>query len=311
MIALPPWLSPHTGAPPLTQAPVVTVVPPGPGSPAGLIASGTVGSRIWGAIVTQDSKTGDICIQGQGGPRQCGFIRRAGTPVQFQGIGHVGYFLEAGPVESNVTRVTVRLSDGQVLVLRPTRVSGGRWVAFPDPPGIKVLRVTAYSGRSEIWYTVPFNGATPAQPVFITWLRPGEAGHPRATYAIGSGVVDGQSWSVWEYAGPWGRCFIGPDKGTQECLPGFTPVLPPGHLVSLVESSAAAPYAPGEYIGTAQAPVARVTVTLPNGQVLTPAIVRGADGEKFFAVRFSTGRVVNWTAYGTSGQKLGSGKQPL
>ena len=208
VVAVPAWLHQQHSDSLQARPPKVTVVQPGRGSPAGLIASGKVGNRAWSARITSDKK-GQVCVQA--GSTFCGPMGHPIGVADFQGGGDDnGAAVLFGPVKPAVTRITVRLGDGQFLVLRPRKIDGISWVAFPIPGHVGVIRATAYAGRSEFAYTIPFNGAAdlpPGNPSFGIWLKPGDTPHPRGTFPIGSGVLDGKPWAVKEYSGPWGNCF--------------------------------------------------------------------------------------------------------
>ena len=194
-----------------------------------------------------------------------------------------------------------------LLVLHPVRADGRRWVAFPVPAGTGVLRVTAYAGRAELSHVIPFtNPAGPSNlPTFNVWLAPGAAGHPRVTTRLGAGIV--------EYAGPWGRCITTPisDGSSAFCNGGFGSELRNGQPVSVLVAPTVSD-APPIYLATAAAQVSRVTVSVSDGRLLRPAIIRGADGEKFFTYTVGRGqKALRWTAYGADGQRLGSGSAGL
>lgn len=297
-VAVPAALNQQTDGPAPTRPAAVTVLRPGPGSPAGLIASGTVGAKRWSARVTRPG-----CVAVTGAGTDCAGSAAPVSPVTFTGAGSGGHTTEYGPVKPAVTRVTVRLGDGQLLVLHPVRADGLRWVAFPVPAGTEVLRVTAYAGRAELSHAIPFtNPAGPANlPSVNAWLAPGAAGHPRVTTRLGVGIV--------EYAGPWGRCFTTPvaDGSSGFCNGGFGSELRNGQPVSVIVAPTAS-NAPLIYLATAGAQVSRVTVSVSDGQLLRPTIIRGADGEKFFTYTVGHGqKALRWTAYGAAGQRLGSG----
>ena len=301
-VAVPAALNQHTAGPALARPAVVTVLRPGPGSPAGLIASGTVGATHWSAREIPPD-----CVAVSGAGRKCENYTTLGAPVGLIGLGSGGHTTELGPVEPAVTRVTVRLGDGQLLVLHPVRADGRRWVAFPVPAGTGVLRVTAYAGRAELSHVIPFtNPAGPSNlPTFNVWLAPGAAGHPRVTTRLGAGIV--------EYAGPWGRCITTPisDGSSAFCNGGFGSELRNGQPVSVLVAPTVSD-APPIYLATAAAQVSRVTVSVSDGRLLRPAIIRGADGEKFFTYTVGRGqKALRWTAYGADGQRLGSGSAGL
>jgi hypothetical protein len=303
-VAVPSLLNQHAARPAVTRPAAVTVLPPGPGSLAGLIASGTVGATRWSVRLT-----GHGCFAVTGATVACQAYTPPDGIATFTGVGGEGYTTEFGPVKPAVTRVTVVLGDGQLLVLHPVRAAGLRWVAFPVPAGTEVLRLTAYAGRAELGYAIPFTDPAGASnvPSINAWLAPGAAGHPRVTVRLGPGIV--------EYAGPWGRCFASPtSNGTgsfSDCRAGFGSELRDGQPVSVLMAPPPGG-SPDIYLATAGAQVSRVTVSVSGGQLLRPSIVRGADGEKFFTYTVGHGqKALRWTAFDAAGQRLGSGSAGL
>ena len=63
---------------------MVTVVPPGPGAPAGLIASGTVGRERWSARVTEP-RHGQVCLKAGAAGIDCGFSASPIGPADLEG----------------------------------------------------------------------------------------------------------------------------------------------------------------------------------------------------------------------------------
>jgi hypothetical protein len=306
-VAGPAWLHQQHSTALQAKPPAVTIVRPGPGSPAGLIASGKVGNRTWSARVTSDKK-GRPCVQA--GAMACGlFSQPSGIADIEGGTAEHGAPVMYGPVRPAVTRVTVRLGDGQLLVLHPEKIDGTGWIAFPIPAHVGVTRVKVYAGRSELGYTIPFNGAAdlPQGTVdFGIWLKPGDTPHPRGTFQIGSGVVDGKPWVEKEYSGPWGNCFAVVGEGDQLCVDGFGSGLGRAQLVHLMEES------PGEksgglFLSEVAPSVARVTVTASDGEVLRPAVTVGDSGRKYIVYNIGQGHPLRWTAYDAAGHQLGSG----
>lgn len=303
VVAGPAWLHQQHSASLQAKPPVVTVVRPGQGSPAGLIASGKVGSRAWSARITSDKK-GQVCVLA--GSSFCGPMSHPIGVADLQGGGDDnGSPVLFGPVKAAVTRVTVRLGDGQMLVLHPQKINGTSWIAFPIPAHVGVARATAYAGRSEFAYAIPFNGAAdlpPGNPSFGIWLKPGDTPHPRGTFPIGSGVLDGKPWAVKEYSGPWGNCF----EVVGECVDGFGPDMSRHEVFHLMGES------PGDksgglYLAEVASSVARVTVTVSDGTVLRPKVSVGDSGLKYIVYNLGQGRPLRWTAYDAAGHQLGSG----
>lgn len=147
---------------PVTNPGYVTVSPPGPGSPPGLVASGTVGKQSWritvqnpGSITTS---LGYTCFNGRGsafsesststnagtrfGP-ECG-PSTPGDPVNWWGIGTTRLAGRFGVLAPNVAYIEIGLPDGQRLKLIPAECYGMRLVAYLTLQGPGVVTATAY-----------------------------------------------------------------------------------------------------------------------------------------------------------------------
>ena len=136
--------------------PMVTVVPPGPGAPAGQIASGTVGRAHWSARVTKP-RHGLVCLNALPAGIDCGLppARSAARSIWRAAWLLHGYRVLGGPVRPRVTRVEVLLADGQRLNLHPAPAWGHRWVAVALPLQARVSRAVAYAGRAVYRYAIP------------------------------------------------------------------------------------------------------------------------------------------------------------
>src|SRR5258708_5024685 len=171
--------------------------------------------------------------------------------------GNDGVSYQYGVVQTDVARVVIALSDDSTLTLRPYRLRGQRWVAFAVPTSLAIASATAYSNRSELGYAIPHGDE------FVTWLRPGEHGLPRATYVIGSGVANGVSWSVILHAGPWGYCF-----STGTCSPPLPRTATNGSFIGSTSGGG------WTIVGEASPSVAYVVGTLSDGSTIR---VRAVD----------------------------------
>ena len=281
---------------------MVTVVRPGPGAPAGLIASGTVGRERWSARVTTSSSR-QVCLLAGPAGQFCSAVTRPVGPVDLNGVGATpSYRVQAGMVQPRVTRVDVFLADGQRLILHPLLVDGRRWVALAMPTGMKATRAVAYAGRFVYRYAIPFDEpGNPTLSVFATWLRPGAVGLPRRVIQVASGTADGHRWSVTEYSGPWGRCFV--LSGGSDCMEGTRPLIEAGKLTHEMFSVPG-----GVHMATAAPGVASVELDLSSGQQIRVATRAGYGGERFYGFVLPHGTVLaGWTAYGPDGTVLGSG----
>ena len=118
-------------APVAPRPPVVTVVRPGPGAPAGLIASGTVGRERWSARVTTSRPGWSACWPG----RRPVLLGRHPTrwPGQtWNGVGATPAYRVLGRngATPGDPRRCVLLADGQRLILHPSPGRRARrWVA--------------------------------------------------------------------------------------------------------------------------------------------------------------------------------------
>ena len=125
----------------------------------------------------------------------------------FRGPADIWSFSPAlfGPVRANVDRVSLRLSDGVVLILRPVAAFGHRWIGVVLPPGLAPVKAVAYSRTSELAHSVPFKFDLGVWEYdFLTWLPAGDNGPSRATK-----VVRGGGLALVLRTGPWGNCLIG------------------------------------------------------------------------------------------------------
>jgi hypothetical protein len=308
VFAVPPLLH-HSAAPaPGPVAPVgqytVTVQAPGPHSPAGLIASGTINGQGWqftadgklsgaGYSNAQDFTTSGPAFGGDAGSLLGAALAvYSPDPVSFSGLTCGPVQVQYGAVRADVTYVAVRLSNGTVLILHPVAVYGVRAVAFALPVGAGVVEATAYSRRGEIASATPFNAAPNGAASFGVWLTPGEHGLSRASGLIGSGTFNGSAWSVTAYLGPWGMCIQVPATGIACTL--TTAALHSGVLeITGGELSVAA--------GDAPPSTAWVIVNQPDGATtkVRPVTV---GGQKLFAFQVQTGpNGLTWTAYDSSG----------
>jgi len=290
-------------APAAPHYPMVTVVQPRPGAPAGLIASGTVGLEHWSARVTKP-RHGLVCLNALPAGIDCGFTARpVGGPVNLEGgmVIH-GYRVLGGPVRPRVTRVEVLLADGQRLTLHPAPAWGHRWVAVGLPLQARVSRAVAYAGRTVYRYAIPWIAPGPNTfPSFSDWLRPGSPGLPRRVIQVASGTADGHRWSATEYTGPWGRCFAA--QGGSECMGADGPRVEAGRLTQPMFS-----IPDGVHLVTVAPGVASLRLDLSSGQQFRVVTRAGQGGQRFygFVLPHGTG-VVGWTAYGPDGKVLGSG----
>jgi hypothetical protein len=306
-----PALSHQQAAPaPTTSHVRVTVNPPGPHSPAGLIASGTIGAGTW-QWLTVTPGTNLVHSQGPcfyaGGTLANQFsmtcsasptdLKDSGTghydPVAFESNGGTDV-VEYGAVAPAVSYVTVLLGDGAVLTLHPATVDGTRYVAFAVPADMVVERATAYSQTGEIATAIPYQPPGGAA-VFQDWLRPGQAVPAEVNGTFGSGTAGGQPWQAAARLGPWGTCLV--YDGTSGC---FDPSQHPATSAVVGSASWVA--------GTAADSVSYLMITFEDGSA-TRAGATTIGGQKFWGVGFGRkgDNGARWTAYDAAGKPVGSG----
>ena len=291
-----------------------TVRPPGPHSPAGLIASGTVNGQRWQLLAGQPGAggagRGEQIFLASGpafGPDSASnstptaYLKSA-DPVSFTGFSSGPSVVQYGEVRADVSSVQVRLGNGIVLTLHPATVWGVRMVAFAVPVSADVAEATVYSRHGEIASAIPFNfpgfGAT-----FSRWLKPGEHGPGRASGRIASGSVSGRPWSVTAYLGPWGLCLetrISDQYAGGSCEAETFPM--ETTLLSTTQGS------PRVASGTAAASVTRIVVHPSAGAPAWQVRPVRVGSQKFFAFALPAGKkATSWTAYDGSGHKVTSG----
>jgi hypothetical protein len=273
----------------------ITVNPPGPHSPAGLIASGLVGATPWSLSVTAANSKNCAFTGADLGYFSCNGILgqvSAADPISFEGESGEGgadpAFASFGQAWQGVVSVRVALSDGVTLTLHPVEVDGMRFVAFATPAGLPIDSVTVYSRSGEFAVAIPFN-APDGFPGFGAWLRPGQARPRQYSGAFGSGVV------ATAYVGPWGTCLE--VSGGGDCSPVIdTP-------------STAMMGASGSVVfGSAAESVSYLTITRKDGSTLRAAAI-AVGPHKFWAVPLSQSEQAGarWTAYDAAGKAVGSG----
>ena len=312
VVAVPALRDAVANHPPATSHYTATVQAPGPNSPPGLIAWGTVNGQRWQLIADKPGTAGagrdEQHIRATGpafGPDGLGslvpVLAPDGTdPVSFEALSSGPTQSQFGAVRADVSYVTVRLGNGTVLTLHPVKIYGVRAVAFAVPVGAEIAEATAYSRYGETATAIPFNYPG-GSATFGTWLGPGQHGLSRASGLIASGTADGQAWSATAYLGPWGICVESGVGGTTtgECLPTRSTL-----ATNLLFRGGGTPNVAG---GVASVSVTRVVARVPGSpdvQVRPVAI----GPQKFFAFPVPDGKkVVHWTAYDSSGHVVASG----
>lgn len=297
------WHVGQTG--PVTPRYDVTVHQPGPGSPPGQIAWGTINGKRWQVrVLAQQGLSNGCTFLGQDLECVPGEINASAGQVDFISAMSGGTQFQLAAVGSDVTKVAVTLGNGTELGLRPTVLDGKRWVAFAAPTRLPVSRAVSFVGSRILGYAIPYNGSSGAE--FVAWLRPGQQGATRAAYRIGSGTLGGESWSSWAYAGPWGVCVE--DVGAAGwCAPSIAAIQPDAAVTSYVTCS---PRQQGVWFAAAaKSAVATVRFRLSDGGTLRVPAVRIAGGDKAYVFAVANGvRLLSWTALDTAGKQVGAGQ---
>jgi len=287
--------------------------PPGNGV---VINRGVIEGRAWRVVV--DQAAGRLCA-GEAGLRQScvglaslehlsGLASLSGTLVAqdlhppVNSNGPEVWDALFGVVRPDVTRIAMRMSNGSTVSLHPIAAAGYRWVGLVlrfMGPG--VTRAIAYSGTTELGYSVPFYGGE-LRPgtYFVTWLRPGETGPARQSRYIATGRSGGNGWSAYVAAGPWGYCVsleVPVTNGArQNCWSASA-------LSSQVIMASGPPsVVPRWLVGVVQSWVAYLRIMLADGRSYRVRVI-DVSGAKFFAMEVGRGTaIVGWRAYNASGR---------
>src|SRR5262245_58352128 len=177
-----------------------------------VIAAGTVGGKMWRIRLTKAHARDCWSRPGSGMAANSDCLETVGDALKhmksYTQPVNIWTFSPAlfGPVQPDVARVSMRLSDGAVLNLYPVEAYGHRWIGLVLPEGLWPVKAVAFSRNTEIVHSVPFVGefAGDRKVGFLTWLPPGDDGPRRMTKLIRGG---GESLVL--HTGPWGNCLVG------------------------------------------------------------------------------------------------------
>jgi hypothetical protein len=282
----------------------VTVQPPGPHSPAGEIAQGTINGKAWEMTISKPNGIGQQCFESAGaavgghGPKVCGQDTGTvvGVPIAFNESSPPPYMALSGAVATDVSYANVTLTDGTVLRLHPVEAWGARYVAFLAPRGA-VAKVAAYSAHGEIASSVP----DPAGSAnFGTWYPPGQHGPAPASGVIGAGKFDGIAWSIRLSLGPSGECVD--FSGMPMCQPYHRPA---GTAIVQYSVLGGLSGAIAVFFGSAAPAVSRIAIAFPDGKTVARPVT--VAGQKYWAFAAEAYKSVHWTAYNAAGQVVGTG----
>jgi hypothetical protein len=320
---------PVTPRPSLTHGdPVVTDQPPAPGAAPGTVAQGTIGGARWTAELNPQGQgstcfTASTALAATGPASQVTAELTMNCAASGQDLvsstgsdpaGFTGSICSAtadgtaqqvmlGAVAPDVTYLVLAFTDGQQLKLIPVTLQGHRYVAWVAPASMNVASLTAHLGgpHSDNGQTVTANPFEPPGgdvPQFGLWLKPGQAGPPRAAGVIGHGTGDGRPWSASGYEGPWGTCIV-TNPGGDYCVQF--------NLAATAVLGGWGGDAPGPAFGSAAPGVASLRVSLSNGKSVQVKPVSVGDA-RLFACWIGDGvSPTGWTSYDAAGRVTGTG----
>lgn len=295
-----------------------------------LIAYGVINGQRWRltlSVTANSPVAGPVTISGTGGyssdygeeftqPRRA---TRSGPPAAMdEGSGTFPTFY-AGTVRSDVTRLAVRLTNGQVLSITPVAIFTARYeryFGFAVPDFSSVTEIIAYAGQRKVGLTYPFNRYS---FMYVHWINPGQPVPSQVNYLIRSSGRGAGRWSAWVYAGPWGACqviFLR-TTGYAEC-----PLTPVGRdtVARILDLHISR-------IGRTVRTIVPAILMAQTARSVSYLVLTRADGTDFRVTTVTAGTskycafltyrselgahdgstVVRWTAYSPSGRELGTG----
>ena len=278
------------------KAPTITVSQLGARSTDGVIASGTINGQAWRLRLTRKSSQYGPCSQ----PSSDWFADctmqiggRLSHRLDFRGPAAIWDQdpVFYGPVRANVDRVSLRLSDGFVLILHPVKALGHKWIGVVLPPGLGPVKAVAYSRGAELAHAVAFHDMKFRDYEFLSWLSPGNDGPSRMTK-----VIRGGGRTLILHTGPWGNCLVDDYGGWSFSLDD--------HPNGALEGEAALPRTVAMAFPW---PARYMTLVMSNGTTRRIRLVQGA-GLAFALVRAPRRPTINeWNVYDVRGRRLSGG----
>jgi hypothetical protein len=292
---------------PTHKNPKVTVGNVGRDAPHGLIAKGAINGKPWRITLSWQGKY--LCARTSGNSlsgNDCGpsDSYAATDPVTLIGTGNGRISALYGTVTGQVRRVSIVLSDGVALDLRPVRFSGDRWVGLELPVKLAVTQVVAYSRSGELAHAIPFTAVRGGLPSIEAWLRPEQPAPREFARLIGSGVSAGKRWSVTLRVGPWGQCVVAAipgNSGNVDCFAGST-------QQTGVMGSGDPVRGPWWFLGDARPKVSYLVLSMTDGSTLHVPTVQVGGVRLYAIVIIHRPRIVHWAAYDASGHRLYGGQ---
>jgi hypothetical protein len=225
---------------------------------------------------------------------------RGDQPVFDGGFGGSSVGQMALGVSPAVTDVRIILVGGKVLDLTPVRYGGYSWVGLELPAHVHPVRAEAFAGSRELSYSIP----APLGFGLDNWWLPGQEGPARFTRLIGSGTIDGQSWSETARIGPWGYCYQG--STGEVCEDGLhpSPSISRGALSELTcgPIGDAGDAGPSGGIAAVGLDAREVELHLSGGGTERFPVVNVAGTQMFAFVYPKRQQVTGMTAFGARGQ---------
>jgi hypothetical protein len=293
-------------APPAGPRPVphysVTVSPPPRGAKAGVIAVGSINGWHWQATLSGSGKDVAAAFGPDFSFMPVGeFSMSSGDFAEFDSEGgSSGAVAYVGPAAPAMRYMTMSLSNGQLLTLRPQSWSGHRYLAVVLPKALRVTEAVAYGARGELGYAIPFNyqGSADIQ----TWLRPGQTGLAEESAQIGAGGSGRSRWTATAYVGPWGMCM-------RESGGGFCMAIDGQSRFGLVTGQYGSGVG-GLEVGLARHDVAYLMVTRSDGTVIRIVVTHlpGVPYGLTAIIRSGHRAFTSWVGYDAAGHRLGSGQ---
>jgi hypothetical protein len=160
--------------------------------PAGVVASGKIGSASWQLVFRPSAQIGDqpglMCVYGLGQAfspfTSIGCLPFPRTPLKpgarldpvwFYPFAEDQLQGAVGVVGADVTSIVLALGDGQQVKLLPVQRYGYRLVAFVIPGRAGIAGATAYLSNGQYATTIPSDNS--GLPFFSSWLWHGADGH--------------------------------------------------------------------------------------------------------------------------------------
>jgi hypothetical protein len=292
----------------------VTVNSPAYDKANGLIGSGTVDGIPWTTALQPGKDGGTFMRSVGGGPSTAYGIPVTGptaNPLDLvmsggetpYGSYDEGLSFSWGYVPSEVDRIVIAYSDGEIDTVPAMASPVDRFVAFAVPQGLGIDRITVYADSgAELGYSIPFNDN--GYPLIASWYTPNQQPMMATGERTISGTLAGSAWKLKLWAGPFGICssltMLPVYTGDSACAPPTVPALDSvGPIAnSAGRGSGLVVFAP------VNPDVAKVVAVKVGGGSVTMPLVH-VSGIGYYADVFPTGVTLSSiTTYDASGHVL-------